>query len=51
VAVFEGGFGKKSGGRVWCFCGVLMVECVVNGGALMVSFLLLKRCHSFQLYF
>jgi hypothetical protein len=46
----KGVLGKR-GGRVWCFCGVFVVEGVVKDGELMASFSLLKKCHNFQLYF
>jgi hypothetical protein len=36
-AVFEGGTGKV-GVFAWCFCGEVVVDCVVNRGWLVVDF-------------
>jgi hypothetical protein len=48
--VFSGGFAKKCVFRV-VFCGEVVVDCVVNRGALMAVFWRLKICHGFELYF
>jgi hypothetical protein len=48
--VFSGVFAKK-GVLVWCFCGEVVVNCVVNRGAVMVGFWRLKICHCFEFYF
>jgi hypothetical protein len=34
-----------------CFCGEVVVDCVVNRGALMVGFWRLKKCPLFEDYF
>ena len=49
-AFFQGVFAKK-GVLVWCFCGEVVVNCVVNRGALMAVFWRLKMCHGFGFYF
>jgi hypothetical protein len=36
-AFFQGVLRKK-GVLLWCFCGEVVVDCVVNRGALMVDF-------------
>jgi hypothetical protein len=41
----------KNGVLVWCFCGEVVVDCVVNRGALMVAFWRLKIRHCFEVYF
>jgi hypothetical protein len=41
----------KNGVFAWCFCGEVVVNCVVNRGALMAAFWRLKICHCFELYF
>jgi hypothetical protein len=38
----------KKGVLLWCFCGEVVVDCVVNRGALMVGFWRLKKCHFFK---
>lgn len=43
-AFFRGVLGKK-GVLLWCFCGEVVVDCVVNRGALMAGFWRLKKCH------
>jgi hypothetical protein len=48
--VFSGVFGKIVF-LTWCFCGEVVVDCVVNRGALMVGFWRLKMCHCFGFYF
>jgi len=45
-AFFQGVFAKQ-GVLLWCFCGEVVVDCVVNRGALMVAFWRLKICHCF----
>ena len=50
MGFFVGVFVKKCV-LVWCFCGEVVVDCVVNRGALMVVFWRLKTCHCFELYF
>jgi hypothetical protein len=47
---FQGVLAKK-GVLVWCFCGEVVVDCVVNRGALTAAFWRLKICHGFELYF
>jgi hypothetical protein len=49
-ALFRGVF-AKSDVLVWCFCGEVVVNCVVNRGALLVVFWRLKTCHCFGIYF
>jgi hypothetical protein len=49
-AFFQGVF-AKIGVLVWCFCGEVVVDCVVNRGALMAVFWRLKICHCFGIYF
>jgi hypothetical protein len=49
-AFFRGSF-AKNGVFAWCFCGEVVVNCVVNRGALMAAFWRLKICHCFELYF
>jgi hypothetical protein len=48
--VFSGVFAKK-GVLLWCFCGEVVVDCVVNRGALMVDFWRLKKCHFLEIFF
>jgi hypothetical protein len=49
-AFLQGVFVKSSVLRR-CFCGEVVVDCVVNRGALMAVFWRLKICHCFELYF
>jgi hypothetical protein len=49
-AFFRGSF-AKNGVFAWCFCGEVVVNCVVNRGALMAAFWRLKICDCFELYF
>jgi hypothetical protein len=48
-AVFSGGFAKKGVFGV-VICGEVVVDCVVNRGALTVVFRRLKMCHFFGFY-
>ena len=50
MGFFAGVFVKKCV-LVWCFCGEVVVDCVVNRGALMVVFWRLKICQCFGFYF
>jgi hypothetical protein len=36
--VFLQGVLQKVGGSMWCFCGEVVVDCVVKRGSLMVVF-------------
>jgi hypothetical protein len=47
TGVFEGGFGK-SGVQRWCFCGEVVVDCVVKRGAPDGCFRALKTCQLFR---
>jgi hypothetical protein len=51
--VFQGVL-AKIGVLVWCFCGEVVVDCVVNGGALIGCFLASKNvplfCNLFCLF-
>jgi len=49
-AFFQGVFAKM-GVLLWCFCGEVVVDCVVNRGALMVDFLASKKLPLFENYF
>jgi hypothetical protein len=50
AAFFQGVFAKNDV-LVWCFCGEVVVNCVVNRGALLVVFLRLKTCHFKKIIF
>jgi hypothetical protein len=39
IGVFARGGSQKAGGSMWCFCGEVVVDCVVKRGPLVVVFL------------
>jgi hypothetical protein len=49
-AFFQGVF-AKNGVLVWCICGEVVVDCVVNRGALMDAFLASKNVPLFWILF
>jgi hypothetical protein len=49
MGVFKGG-SEKSGVFAWCFCGEVVVNCVVNPGWLMVDFADWKICQIFKIF-
>jgi hypothetical protein len=49
MGVFKGGSGK-SGVFAWCFCGEVVVNCVVNAGWLMDDFGGWKICQIFEIF-
>jgi hypothetical protein len=50
LGVFAGVLAKNDI-LVWCFCGEVVVDCVVNRGVLMDDFWRLKIRHCFGIYF
>jgi hypothetical protein len=49
MGVFDGGF-EKSGCLAWCFCGVVVVNCVVDRGSWMVVCADPEIFHSFEIF-
>src|ERR1700677_4450772 len=50
LSFFRGVF-RKSGRLLWCFCGEVVVECVVDVVGWWSLFESVKRGHSFGIYF